>query len=146
MRHNLSKLHALGVQDAVVLDTEYVSRPGEHVIPVCVCATSLFSGRKWRIFYRQGTKSPFKTSPAVVYIAYSATAEWSYFLSCGWDLPRSIIDLYPERSLEINGRKEPDGTRPSRKLLGALEAHGIRTRDEVSKDLNIQLILRGAPS
>ena len=80
-----------------------------------------------------------------MYIAYSATAEWSYFLSSSWDLPRSIIDLYPERSLEINGRKDPDGTRPSRKLLGAMEAHGIGTRDEVSKDLNIQLILRGAP-
>jgi DNA polymerase-1 len=140
-----SKLRALGCRELIAIDTEYVSRPGEHVVPVCVCAKSLFTGKTWRVWHRKGSKSPFKTNPEIVYIAYSATAEWSYFLSCGWGLPRSIIDLYPERSLEINGRKEPDGTRPSRKLLGAMEAHEIRTRDEVSKDLNIQLILRGAP-
>jgi DNA polymerase-1 len=145
LQHNYSKLRALGCRELIAIDTEYVSKQGEHVIPVCVCAQSLFTGKAWRIWHRTGSSSPFKTNPEIVYIAYSATAEWSYFLSCGWDLPRSIIDLYPERSLEINGRKEPDGARPSRKLLGAMEAHGIRTRDEVSKDLNIQLILRGAP-
>jgi DNA polymerase-1 len=145
LQHKYSKLRALGCRELIAIDTEYVSRPGEHVIPVCVCAKSLFTGNMWRVWHHSGSRSPFNTNPEIVYIAYSATAEWSYFLSCGWDLPRSIVDLYPERSLEINGRREPDGTRPSRKLLGAMEAHGIRTRDEVSKDLNIQLILRGAP-
>ena len=145
MQRKYSNLRALGCRELIAIDTEYVSQPGEHVIPVCVCAQSLFTGKTWRIWHRTGTISPFNTDPEIVYIAYSATAEWSYFLSCDWDLPRSIIDLYPERSLEINGRKEHDGTRPSRNLLGAMEAHGIRTRDEVSKDLNIQLILRGAP-
>jgi DNA polymerase I len=145
LQHNYSKLRALRCRELIAIDTEYVAHPGEHVIPVCVCAKSLFTGKTWRIWHSTGSRSPFKTNPETIYIAYSATAEWSYFLSCGWDLPRSIIDLYPERSLEINGRKEHDGTRPSRKLLGAMEAHGIRTRDDVSKDLNIQLILRGAP-
>jgi hypothetical protein len=145
LQRKYSKLRALGCRELIAIDTEYVSRPGEHVVPVCVCAKSLFTSKTWRIWHRTVSSSPFNTNPEIVYIAYSATAEWSYFLSCGWDLPRSIIDLNPERSLEINGRKEPDGTRPSRKLLGAMEAHGIRTRDEVSKDLNIQLILRGAP-
>ena len=145
MQRNYSKLRALGVQDIVVLDTEYVSRPGEHVIPVCVCAESLVTGKTWRMFYREGSKSPFKTGPEIVYIAYSATAEWSFFLACGWDLPRSIIDLYAERRLEINGRKGPDGKKLSSKLLGAMESHGIGTRDQVAKDLNVALILRGAP-
>ena len=145
MQRKYSKLCALGCRELIAIDTEYVSQPGEHVIPVCVCAKSLFTGKTWRIWHRRGSGSPFKTNPEIVYIAYSATAEWSYFLSCGWALPRSIIDLYPERSLEINGRKEPDGTRPNRKLLGAMESHGIGTRDQVAKDLNVALILRGAP-
>jgi DNA polymerase I len=145
LQHNYSKLRALGVQDAVVLDTEYVSRPGEHVIPICVCARSLFTGTTWRIFFRKGSKSPFKADHKIVYIAFSATAEWSYFLAAGWDLPRSIIDLYAERRLEINGRKGHDGTKLSSKLLGAMESHGIGTRDQVAKDLNVALILRGAP-
>jgi len=99
----------------------------------------------WRMFYHKGSKSPFKTDPKIVYIAFSATAEWSFFLAAGWALPRSVIDLYAERRLEINGRKGPDGTKLSSKLLGAMESHGIGTRDQVSKDLNVDLILRGAP-
>lgn len=145
MQHNYSKLHALGVRDAIVLDAEYISCPGEHVIPVCVCARSIVTGKTWRIFYHKGSKSPFKTDPKIVYIAFSATAEWSFFLSADWALPRSVIDLYAERRLEINGRKGSDGTKLSSKLLGAMESHGIGTRDQVSKDLNVDLILRGAP-
>ena len=133
MQRKYHKLRVLGVQDAIVLDTEYVSRRGEHVIPVCVCAKSLFTGKTWRMFYRKGSKSPFNPDHEIVYIAFSATAEWSFFLAAGWDLPRSIIDLYAERRLEINGRTGHDGTKLSSKLLGAMESHGIGNREQVAK-------------
>jgi hypothetical protein len=38
-----------GVEDVIVLDTEYVPTPGFHVRPVCLCAMSVVTGRQWRV-------------------------------------------------------------------------------------------------
>ena len=140
-----SALLNLGVRDIVVLDTEYISRKGEAVIPVCLCAQSLLTGREWREFYRKDSFSSLPIDTQTLYVTFAAPAEWSYFLAAGWNLPTSIIDLYAERMLETNGRKNEKGKREAPSLLSSLEAYGIDSMSAAEKESMRNLILRGAP-
>jgi DNA polymerase-1 len=145
LRPNYSKLRRFGIGDVIVIDTEYVAKAGEQVIPVCVCARSLFTGKLWREFYRSGLASTFPTDPETVYVAYAAQAEWSFFLAAGWPLPCSIIDLFAERALETNGLKDAAGKRIPLSLLASLDAYGIDSMTAIEKESMRDLILRGAP-
>ncbi|MGO9326023.1 MAG: hypothetical protein ACLP07_15820 [Terracidiphilus sp.] len=136
-----------GVEDVIVLDTEYVSSPGEHVVPVCLCAQSIVTGRKWKALYEPGSACSLPLTDNILYVAYSAPAEWSYFLAAGWDLPLNILDLYAEFALLVNGLLEPKtGARMGTGLLRALEYFGVQTdMGKEEKQLFRNLILRGAP-
>ncbi len=99
------------------------------------------------IWYQPWSECPLPLTDDVLYVAYSAPAEWSYFLAAGWELPLNIVDLNAEHALVVNGQLEPgSGVRMKTGLLRALAHFNVQInmgKDE--KQLNRDLILRGAP-
>ncbi len=141
-----SNLQAFGVKDIVALDAEYISRRGEPVRPVCICGKSLVSGKRWELFNKPGSSElcPFPDDPETLFVSYAAPAEWSYYLAMGWELPVSILDLYAEMCLRLNGRKDEKGRRYHPSLLMALEYHGLEAISAAEKTSMRNLILSGS--
>jgi DNA polymerase family A len=137
----------LGVRDVIVLDTEYVARTGGPVIPVCLCAKSLGTGKEWRVFAEPVTRQPcpLPIESDVLYVAFSAPAEWSYFLASGWELPSTILDLYAEEMLLTNTQKSEDGKRYVPTLLLTMAKHGLDAMTAAEKEEMRDLVLRGHP-
>jgi hypothetical protein len=142
-----SKLSNIGIRDVIVLDAEFVGRTGEPVIPVCLCAKSLCTDREWRIFAEPGVHQPcpLPTEPDILYVSFSAPAEWSYFLASGWELPPTILDLYAEEMLLTNTRRDERGKRYVPSLLMTLAKYGLDAMSAAEKDEMRDLILRGHP-
>jgi DNA polymerase-1 len=142
-----TNLTNLGIRDAIVLDAEYVARAGEPVIPVCLCAQSLATGRQWRIFAGPGVRQPcpLPVEPDILYVSFSAPAEWSYFLASGWELPTTILDLYAEEMLLTNTQKDERGKRYVPTLLLTLAKYGLDAMTAAEKEEMRDLILRGHP-
>jgi hypothetical protein len=142
-----SSLSGIGIRDAIVLDAEFVPRTGEPVIPVCLCAKSLGTGQEWRMFaepgMRQACSLPIESD--ILYVSFSAPAEWSYFLACGWELPPTILDLYAEEMLLTNTRKDERGKRYVPTLLLTLAKYGLDAMAAAEKEEMRGLILRGHP-
>lgn len=68
--------------EVVLLDTEFVAIPGEPVVPVALVAHELRSGRDHKLFFEEITEAhhnPLPQGADVLYVAYSAQAEWSVF-------------------------------------------------------------------
>jgi hypothetical protein len=142
-----SNLTGIGVRDVIVLDAEYVGRKGEPVIPVCLCAKSLVTGREWRIFAEPGVRQacPLPVESDILYVSFSAPAEWSYFLASGWELPPTILDLYAEEMLLTNTQKDNRGRRYVPSLLLTLAEYGLDAMTAAEKEEMRNLILRGHP-
>jgi DNA polymerase family A len=164
----LTPITELGIKDVIVLDTEYVSRDveskvagkkkkkndgkvpdGNHVIPVCLCAKSLITGREWRIFAERGAPNPLPMDTDVLYVCFAAPAEWSFFLAMGWELPPTIIDLYAERMMQTCEKKETEGNRRGKRyvptLLRSMATHGLNAMSAAEKEEMRDLIRRGHP-
>jgi hypothetical protein len=111
-----------------LLDTEYATPAGETVIPVCFVAKEFFSGQLIRQFFEpsQSHDLLIPTSDDALCVAYAAQAEWSCFLSLGWELPKRVLDLYAEFRNEISGRTPPPGRKfYDPRLLGAMGYYGF---------------------
>ena len=92
-------------REIIVLDTEFRPRPGDPPEPVALVAHMLRSGRVARYFaddLRALRESPLPNGPDVLYVAFTAQAEWGVYLALGWSLPRNVIDLLPEFRLKVN--------------------------------------------
>jgi len=140
-------LSNIGIRDVIVLDAEFVPRTGEPVIPVCLCAKSLGTGQEWRIFSEPGVRQscPLPVESDILYVSFSAPAEWSYFLASGWELPQTVLDLYAEEMLLTNTQKDERGKRYIPSLLLTLAKHGLDAMAAAEKEEMINLILRGHP-
>ncbi len=150
MTNWLKPITELGVKDVVVLDTEFVSKnDGNPVIPVCLCAKSLITGQEWRVFAESDAPNPLPMDSSILYICFAASAEWSYFLAMGWELPPTIIDLYAERMMQTCEDKETEGKRRGKRyipsLLRSMAAYGLDAMSAVEKAEMRDLILRGHP-
>ena len=142
-----SSLTKLGIWDVIVLDTEYVAHTGEPVIPVCLCTKSLASGREWRMFADPGVRQscPLPMESDILYVSFSAPAEWSYFLASGWELPPTILDLYAEEMLLTNTQKAENGKRYVPTLLLTMAEYGLDAMTAAEKEEMRALIMRGHP-
>ena len=140
----LSKLGCF--REVVLLDTEYIARDGERVVPVCLVAHELRSGRRHRLFFNPGQRyvNPLPYNQTL-YVAYAAHAEWSTFLALGWQLPNEVLDLFAEYRTTINGFKDSEGKPLRDGLLAALQAHGLDSMAAAEKKAMRDLILRGHP-
>lgn len=143
--------HLSGLDDfreVVLLDAEFIAIAGERVIPVCLVAHELSSGRCHRIFFPEVGGyygNPLPTGDEVLYVAYSNSAEWSTFLALGWDLPVHCIDLFAEFRSLTNGLLQRDGSPVETSLLAAMEYFGLDSMAVAEKDAMRNLILRGHP-
>jgi DNA polymerase-1 len=130
-----------------LLDTEYATPPGDPVIPVCVVGHELFSGRRIRKFFDpgQGHRCPFSLGQDALFVAYAAQAEWSCFLSLGWQLPKHSLDLYAEFRNVISGRTPPIGRDYDTRLIGAMDYYGLDRISATEKKQMQTRISRGHP-
>jgi DNA polymerase I len=140
-----TKLLALGVDDIVAIDTEFCTRRGSPVIPVCLCAKSLLTGHEWRHWYEPGSALTLSIGVHTLYVTFAAPAEWSCFLALDQPLPISVVDLFAERMRETNGYPDGTGKRRYPGLLSSLEAYGIAAMTAVEKKEMRDLVMRGAP-
>jgi len=135
-------------EEVVLLDTEYIARDGERVVPVCLVAYELRSGRRHKVFFGDPSaahENPLPIGSEVLYVAYAAQAEWSAFLALGWQLPEHVLDLFAEFRCLTNGRNKFDGSPVETSLIAALAHFGLDSMTVVEKQSMIALILRGAP-
>ena len=144
MRASWGKLRALGIQDVIAIDAEYISRRGWHVTPVCFCAKSLWTKRVWRrfCFGKPVGPCPFPPDPRILFLSYNAPAEWSFYLVVGWPLPATVIDLFAEMCLRENGRKDQHGSKFRPSLLYTMRHFGLDAISVAEKHAMRDRILR----
>ena len=134
--------------EVVLIDTEFVSKEGERVVPVALVAHELRSGRRHRLFFEMpGThyENPLPQGPDILYVAYAAQAEWSAFRALGWELPEYVVDLFAEFRAVTNGLSNPAGRPIDNRLIGALTYFGLDSMTVAEKQEMRDLILRGHP-
>ena len=129
-------------REVVLCDFEFVCRPGERAVPVCMVAWEIRSGRKLWLWEDQfGAQPPFGTEPDIVFVAYYASAELGCFLSLGWQMPVRILDLFTEFRNLTNGWPTVAGN----SLLGALMHFGLDGIGAGEKEQMRERISRGGP-
>ena len=131
-------------EDVITLDFEFVAEDGEQQHPICLVAKSLKTGAETKLWIVEGVQCPLPIGPEYLYVGYFASAEWNCFLALGWDLPISIIDLYPEYRRIANGAVGYT-TRSGYGLLAAADAFGVTTMDTNHKTDMRELIMSGGP-
>jgi DNA polymerase-1 len=123
-----------------VCDFEFVSKPGERPIPVCMVALEIRSGAKLRLWRDQfGRRPPFGIGPDTLFVAYYASAELGCFLSLRWPTPVRILDLFVEFRNLTNGWPTVAGN----SLLGALAHFGLDGIGTGEKQQMRECVLRG---
>jgi DNA polymerase I-like protein with 3'-5' exonuclease and polymerase domains len=122
-------------------DFEYQPVLGEHVIPHCLVAHELRSGKRLRLWRDQLLFPPYRMDRDCLFVSYNAAAELSCHLSLTWPLPRSILDLSAEFRCQTNGHVLPDGVG----LLGAMSYFGLNSISVVDKEEMRDLAMRGGP-
>jgi hypothetical protein len=145
---NLGELQQRFPLGVWLLDTEYATPLGDPVIPVCVVAREFFSQRSIRQWFDPALnhENPFPIGGDALFVAYVAQAEWSCFLSLGWELPRHILDLYAEFRNEISGRSPPNGWKcHDTRLIGAMDYYGLDRISAATKKEMQERISRGHP-
>jgi DNA polymerase-1 len=135
-------LKSLGYREAYCIDTEFVARPGHKPFPVCLVAKCLITTREVRLWGEELSRScPFDASDDVLFIAYYASAEFSFFDILGWPSPRRVIDLFAEFRQQTNGT----GALFGNGLIAALLHFGLPTIGSEEKEEMRQLIMGGGP-
>jgi len=138
-----------------MVDTEYVSRPGERPVPVCLVAKEFRTKRKIRLWQDEfGPSPPYPTGPDSLFVAYLASAEIGFHLALGWPKPARILDLYVEYRNRYNCLptiveqklyKKDEKKIKRNSLIGALLQFGLDTIGISEKQEMIDLILTGGP-
>jgi hypothetical protein len=124
------------------VDTEYIARPGERPIPVCLSAYEYRSRRKILLWQDQlGSEPPFDISSDSLFVTFYAPAELGFFRAIGWQQPALVLDLFAEYKNRLNGYCNPRGY----SLVAALAHHGLDHIDAGEKEDMRNLILRGGP-
>ncbi len=101
------------------VDFEFQALPGEPARPVCLVAWELRTSRLVRCWLTDSPPSqpPFDVGGDALLVAYFASAEVGCFLSLGWTMPASVLDLYVEFRNLTNGLPLPNG----RGFVGSLD-------------------------
>lgn len=130
----------LPFEEAYVLDFEFSSPVGERSNSICMVAKNIKSGqekRYWRDELSEMQVAPF--SEKSLLIAYYSSAEIGCFLSLGWPVEFSVLDLFIEFRSQTNGTVLPSG----RSLLGALIFYGLPAMNVDDKEAMRTLAVRG---
>jgi hypothetical protein len=134
----------------VVCDFEYEVNGGEYHLQVgdlprvlCMVAYVLDEHlqhiatiRAWRGEF--GTQFPFDLGPDCLFVAYSAWAELTCFMTLGWRFPAHVFDLHTAYLATSNILRpyNPDEIRKRqrKRLPDACRAYGIEGWEQIDKD------------
>jgi DNA polymerase family A len=127
----------------IVADFEYEVRDGDLPDPLCLVAYELDENlqhvrtiKQWRGEF--GPIPPFDTGPDTLFVAYSAWAEMTCFMSLGWKFPVHIFDLHTAylAASNILLPYNPDETRkkPRKGLSDACRAYGVDGWENIDKE------------
>jgi DNA polymerase-1 len=126
-----------------VADFEYEVADGDLPRVLCMVAYVLDEHlqhvrtiRLWREDF--GAAAPFNTGPDALFVAYSAWAEMTCFLTLGWKFPQHVYDLHTAYLAASNVLlpHNPDEvrTRPRKRLSDACRAYGIEGWENIDKE------------
>ena len=127
----------------VVADFEYEIDDNGLPDVLCMVAYVLDSNlrhvrtiRMWRGEF--GTMPPFDTGPDALFVAYSAWAEMTCFMTLGWQFPVHIFDLHTAylAASNILLPHDPDEVRkkPRKRLSDACRAYDIVGWESIDKE------------
>ena len=127
----------------VVCDFEYEITDGGLPNVLCMVTYVLDENlqhvrtiRLWRGEF--GKTPPFDTGPDTLFVAYSAWAEMTCFMTLGWKFPEHIFDLHTAylAASNILLPYDPDEKRskPRKRLPDACRAYGIEGWERIDKD------------
>jgi DNA polymerase-1 len=135
----------------VVADFEYESNGGEYHLQegdlprvLCMVAYVLDENlqhvRTVRLWHGEfGSAPPFDISSDTLFVAYSAWAELTCFLTLGWRFPRYVFDLHTAYLATSNILRpyDPDEVykRPRKRLSDACRAYGINGWEQIDKEV-----------
>jgi hypothetical protein len=128
----------------VVCDFEYEVTDGELPDVLCMVAHVLdqnlqhvLTTRLWRGEF--GATPPFDIGTDTLFVAYSAWAELTCFMTLGWKFPEHIFDLHTAYLAASNVLlpHDPDEVRrkPRKRLADACRAYGIPGWEQIDKDV-----------
>ncbi len=127
-----------------VVDFEYQCLDGGFPKIHCMVARELASGSVIRLFEEELVKvkkAPFDISKRSLFVAFFAPAEFSCFLTLGWDFPVNTVDLYAEYRLIKCGM---DGDKVF-SLVAALKHFKLERFIPDEKHQWRELAIRGGP-
>jgi DNA polymerase-1 len=140
------------------VDTEYISGTpvpngdpipnGEPVVPVCLVAQELHSGRVIKLALNhegQEAANPLPSGADVLHLVYTATAEMGFYLAMGWALPLNVLDLWVERRNLTNGLLDGMFELIDTSLVGTCADYGLVHTAAERKELMRSRILQGFP-
>jgi DNA polymerase family A len=127
-----------------VCDFEYEIADGESPDVLCMVAQVLDQNlrhvrtiRLWRGEF--GAAPPFDIGADTLFVAYSAWAELTCFMTLGWRFPEHIFDLHTAYLAATNVLlpHNPDEVRrrPRKRLSDACRAYGIEGWEQIDKDV-----------
>jgi DNA polymerase family A len=127
----------------VVCDFEYEVADGELPNVLCMVAHVLNENlqhvrtiRMWRGEF--GTAPPFDIGGDALFVAYSAQAEMTCFMTLGWKLPEHIFDQHTAYLAASNvllpHNPDEKRKRPRKRLPDACRAYGIEGWESIDKE------------
>jgi DNA polymerase I len=128
---------------AIVCDFEYEITDGDLPNVLCMVAHVLDEKlqhvrtiRMWRGEF--GAVPPFDTGTNTLFVAYSAWAELTCFMTLGWKFPKHVFDLHTAylAASNILLPHNPDEIRkrPRKRLSDACRAYGIEGWEQIDKE------------
>jgi DNA polymerase-1 len=128
----------------VVCDFEYEAADGELPNVLCMVACVLDENlqhmrtiRLWRGEF--GSAPPFDIGPDTLFVAYSAWAEMTCFMTLGWRFPEHIFDQHTAylAASNILLPHNPDETRKRemKRLSDACRAYGVEGWERIDKEM-----------
>jgi DNA polymerase family A len=136
----------------VVCDFEYQVEPGGLPDVLCMIAYVLDEHlqhvrtiRMWRGEF--GKFTPFDIGRDTLFVAYSAWAELTVFMTLGWRFPKHIFDLHTAylsvSNVLLPYEPELPRAKPSKRLPDACRAFGIEGWERIEKETMAQDIGEG---
>ena len=149
----MSILDRLPFARIVFADSEYHSRPGEKVLPICFAAREHWTGHTWRVNMGEfGARAPFPVDKQTLLVSFSIPAEMSVFEACRWPRPARAIDLFAEHRVNINGLSCRDLGLPTDdkkfslwSARGAMVCHGLDPTSSILKQNLYELTVERGP-
>ena len=132
--------------EIVVIDTEYVANGGQRPRPICAVGYELKSRRRhlvWTFNQSQKIQPPWPDNERVLTVVWYGLAEFGFFQSMGWRLPKKVLDLYSAYCWFTNGKQMKYGN-GGKSLLCAMDAFGLNSMEAEEKTFWRDLIINMA--